>query len=486
MFNGGCEILQPTSIQTIENNTRAKHDAYVKIIEQPAPKALRFRYLCEGRSAGSIPGISSTPENKTFPAIQVVGYQGRAVVVVSCVTKDQPYRPHPHNLVGREGCKRGVCTLEIPTETMSIQFCNLGIQCVKKKEIETALRLREEIRVDPFRTGFNHRNQPTSIDLNSVRLCFQVFLEGEKKGKFTVPLPPVVSEPVYDKKTASDLVIVKLSHCVSAADGDRPEIIMLCEKITKEDIQIRFYEERDGMLIWEDFGEFQPAQVHKQVAICFKPPRYHNSEISDPTKVFIQLRRPSDGATSEPIPFQFLPILPVIDKKRKRAKLDSLLNLTNEMALGGNSPFLNIKMEPRECSFPWTQGTVNLMPMNANVPSLPTAGALPPMSWNLPYSPNIQGAQISQPTPTNLMDSGALRSLLDLDSHTEFKQISLNSGELGPYEPTLDVTNLSDTLNTNLSLTDIQVGDDQNMTDSLTRLANNTIDRICQGTNNFK
>lgn len=52
----------------------------------------RFRYECEGRSAGSIPGASSTPENKTFPAIQVIGHQGRAVVVVSCVTKDPPYR----------------------------------------------------------------------------------------------------------------------------------------------------------------------------------------------------------------------------------------------------------------------------------------------------------------------------------------------------------------------------------------------------------
>lgn len=67
-------------------------NAFVKITEQPAPKALRFRYECEGRSAGSIPGASSTPDNKTYPSIQVVNYRGRAVVVVSCVTKDKPYR----------------------------------------------------------------------------------------------------------------------------------------------------------------------------------------------------------------------------------------------------------------------------------------------------------------------------------------------------------------------------------------------------------
>lgn len=67
-------------------------NAYVKITEQPAPKALRFRYECEGRSAGSIPGAQSTTDNKTYPSIQVVNYRGRAVVVVSCVTKEQPYR----------------------------------------------------------------------------------------------------------------------------------------------------------------------------------------------------------------------------------------------------------------------------------------------------------------------------------------------------------------------------------------------------------
>lgn len=70
----------------------SRANARVEITEQPASKALRFRYECEGRSAGSIPGTSSTTDTKTYPSIRVVGYQGRAVVVVSCVTKDVPYR----------------------------------------------------------------------------------------------------------------------------------------------------------------------------------------------------------------------------------------------------------------------------------------------------------------------------------------------------------------------------------------------------------
>ncbi|XP_018326788.1 embryonic polarity protein dorsal isoform X2 [Agrilus planipennis] len=308
MYNGGPDTENaPLQLEQPITAAQARRHCYVKIIEQPAPKALRFRYECEGRCAGSIPGVSSTPENKTYPAIQVIGYKGRAVVVVSCVTKDPPYRPHPHNLVGRDGCRKGVCTLEISPETMSVTFPNLGIQCVKKKDIESALRQREEIRVDPFRTGFSHRNQPTSIDLNAVRLCFQVFLEGER-GRFTIPLTPVVSESIYDKKAMSDLVIVKLSDCVTTVDGGKKDIILLCEKVAKEDIQVRFYEEKENQVVWEGFADFQPSQVHKQTAIWFRPPRYRTLEITEPVKVYIQLRRPSDGSTSEPLPFQFLPL----------------------------------------------------------------------------------------------------------------------------------------------------------------------------------
>lgn len=121
---------------------------------------------------------------------------------------------------------------------MTVTFANLGIQCVKKKDIEQALKDREEIRVDPFRSkrsddkfifltdylrsrieinlfrvyhvsaGFSHRAQPTNIDLNAVRLCFQVFVEGAEKGKFTVPLTPVVSDPIYDKSEESFFFIL--------------------------------------------------------------------------------------------------------------------------------------------------------------------------------------------------------------------------------------------------------------------------------------
>ncbi|XP_001949498.2 embryonic polarity protein dorsal isoform X1 [Acyrthosiphon pisum] len=316
------KTVQQMDAPSSNNGRRPTTSPYIKIVEQPASKALRFRYECEGRSAGSIPGVNSSTENKTYPTIQIVGYKGRAVVVVSCVTKDRPYRPHPHNLVGRDNCKKGICTIEINNESMAASFQNLGIQCVKRKDIDEALRVREEIRVDPFRTGFSHKENPTSIDLNAVRLCFQAFLGGTQKGKYSI-LEPIVSDPIYDKKAMSDLSICRLSDAAASVVGDK-EIILLCEKVTKDDIQVRFFEEKDGKCIWEDYGVFKASDVHKQVAIWFKTPKYKITEIDSPVNVWIQLKRPSDGMCSDALPFTFTPDYsdPVM-LKRKRQKLSS-------------------------------------------------------------------------------------------------------------------------------------------------------------------
>ncbi|VVC36026.1 Hypothetical protein CINCED_3A013431 [Cinara cedri] len=304
----------------LSNGRKPTNQPYIKIIEQPASKALRFRYECEGRSAGSIPGVNSTPENKTYPTIQIVGYKGRAVVVVSCVTKDSPFRSHPHNLVGRDNCKKGICTIEINNDSMTASFQNLGIQCVKRKDIDEALKVREEIRVDPFRTGFSHKEIPTSIDLNAVRLCFQAFLGGAQKGKYSI-LEPVVSDPIYDKKAMSDLVICRLSDASASVAGGK-DIILLCEKVTKDDIQVRFYEEKDGKCIWESYADFQPQDVHKQVAIYFRTPKYRTTDINSTVHVWIQLKRPSDNMCSEPRPFMLTPVDSGLPRRDKRQKLN--------------------------------------------------------------------------------------------------------------------------------------------------------------------
>ena len=110
-----------------------------------------------------------------------LGYFGKAVVVVSCVTKDLTYRPHPHSLVGRERYKNGVCTLEIKNENMTCTFSNFGIQCVKKKVIEAALKLHEEMLVDPFQSTFFssfHFMLPTSQNKTKHLLNYEMYFCG--------------------------------------------------------------------------------------------------------------------------------------------------------------------------------------------------------------------------------------------------------------------------------------------------------------------
>jgi hypothetical protein len=159
-----------------------------------------------------------------------------------------------------------------------------------------------------------------------------VFLESGEKEKFTIPLPPIVSDPIYDKKAMSDLIISKLSHCSAPASGGK-EVILLCDRVTKDDIQVRFFEERGDQLVWEAYGEFQPADVHKQVAICFRTPRYFSTDIVQSVTVQVQLRRPSDGHTSEPRSFQFAPNAAIDCMSepqfgRKRAKVDQLQSIS--------------------------------------------------------------------------------------------------------------------------------------------------------------
>ena len=96
----------------------------------------------------------------------------------------------------------------------------------------------------------------------------------------------------------AELIITKLSHYSAPCTGGK-EIILLCDRVAKDDIQVRFYHETpECALIWEAYGEFLPNDVHKQVAISLRTPKYYDEQIQQPVTVQIQLRRPSDGCTS--------------------------------------------------------------------------------------------------------------------------------------------------------------------------------------------
>merc|ERR1719410_2158548 len=300
--NGQIQNFQPLA-------ATAEQKPSVRILEQPASHKLRFRYQCEGRGAGALQGQFSTADKKTFPKIQIVGYKGPAVVVVSCVTHDSEVpKTHPHNLVspasvGREGCKKGVCTIYVNNDDMSVEFPHLGIQCVRKKDVDQSLKVRKEIRVDPYRAGFRHSESPASIDLNAVRLCFQAFLESPTHpGKYNVVLPPVSSNTIYDAKAKKELQMMDISDLSSPLEGGK-KIIILCEKVTREDIKVRFYDPEAG---WEGWGVFGPNDVHKQYAISLITPAYTGPPPATSRRVLVGLVKPSEETNSEPSQFWYL------------------------------------------------------------------------------------------------------------------------------------------------------------------------------------
>uniref|UniRef100_A0A673AX08 RHD domain-containing protein n=1 Tax=Sphaeramia orbicularis TaxID=375764 RepID=A0A673AX08_9TELE len=324
---------------------------FLQILEQPKQRGFRFRYGCEGPSHGGLPGASSEKNRKTYPTVKVCNYQGPARVVVQLVTALTSLpQLHAHSLVGKQ-CDKGICIADLQPKDSTISFPNLGILHVTKKNVAKTL---EERMIEAFRMGYNcgvaihheidslqgevrvpreltdhQRNvisttaalQAKEMDLSVVRLMFTAFLP-DSDGGFSRRLEPVVSEPIYDSKApnASNLKIVRMDRTAGCVTGGE-EVYLLCDKVQKDDIQVRFYEEDDAGLTWEALGDFSPTDVHRQFAIVFKTPKYRDQNLQKPTSVFVQLKRKSDNETSEPKPFTYHP--QIIDKEevqRKRQK----------------------------------------------------------------------------------------------------------------------------------------------------------------------
>ncbi|XP_074873888.1 transcription factor RelB isoform X2 [Carettochelys insculpta] len=295
------------------------------ITEQPKQRGMRFRYECEGRSAGSILGESSTEASKTLPAIELLNCQKiPEVKVVAClVWKDWPHRIHPHSLVGKD-CSNGLCEVTLrPQVNPKHSFNNLGIQCVKKKEIEAAIEKKLQLGIDPFKAGSLKNHQ--EVDMNVVRICFQASYQ-EPSGQ-TRHLSPVLSEPIFDKKSTntSELRICRMNKEWGPCTGGE-ELYLLCDKVQKEDIAVVF--RRDA---WESKADFSQADVHRQIAIVFKTPPYQNLDILEPVEVEVYLQRLTDSVCSEPFHFTYLPKDPDtygVHIKRKRGMPDVLEELS--------------------------------------------------------------------------------------------------------------------------------------------------------------
>ncbi|XP_056294904.1 nuclear factor NF-kappa-B p105 subunit isoform X3 [Pseudoliparis swirei] len=337
-------MSQNASLQTVDG-------PFLQIVEQPKQRGFRFRYGCEGPSHGGLPGASSEKNSKTYPAVKISNYQGPARVVVQLVTALTPHpQLHAHSLVGKQ-CDKGICVTDLQPKDSNISFPNLGILHVTKKNVSKTL---EERMVEAVRLGHSggvrihpdidalqgevraprdltdHQRsvmssaaslQAKEMDLSVARLMFTAFLPNSDGG-FSRRLEPVVSDPIYDSKApnASNLKIVRMDRTAGCVSGGE-EVYLLCDKVQKDDIQVRFFEEDNSGVTWEAQGDFSPTDVHRQFAIVFKTPKYRDQNLQKPTAVFVQLKRKSDNETSDPKPFTYHP--QIIDKEevqRKRQK----------------------------------------------------------------------------------------------------------------------------------------------------------------------
>ncbi|XP_048360839.1 nuclear factor NF-kappa-B p100 subunit isoform X3 [Sphaerodactylus townsendi] len=303
---------------------------FLTIVEQPKQRGFRFRYGCEGPSHGGLPGASSEKGHKTYPTVKISNFVGQARIEVDLVTHTDPPQVHAHSLVGKQCNEVGNCLVTVGPKDMTAQFNNLGVLHVTKKNMMEIIK--EKLKDQKIR----NRAQPLTeselaaieqeakelkktMDLSIVRLRFSAYLR-DSSGGFTLALTPVISDPIHDSKSpgASNLKISRMDKTAGSVRGG-DEVYLLCDKVQKDDIEIRFYEDDENG--WQAFGDFSPTDVHKQYAIVFRTPPYHKSKIDRPVTVFLQLKRKRGGDVSDSKQFTYYPVVEdkeEVERKRKK------------------------------------------------------------------------------------------------------------------------------------------------------------------------
>ncbi|KAI1292265.1 Nuclear factor NF-kappa-B -like protein [Halotydeus destructor] len=329
----------------------------LRFTEQPTNR-IRYRYKSEKGSHGGLTGENSTPNKKTYPTIKLDNYRptGQVMAKASLVTHEPVPRPHVHKLMGRYCNDEGFCIIPMGENGTAV-FQNLGILFSGKKEvpdilyqrklddqrimrdIHNALQLSES---ENQRLREEAERDAKHINLNCVRIAFEAFDCGQNAN--VAICQPVISRPVANQKSpdSGELKINRTSKDESSCTGNEL-IFLFCEKVSKKDIKIRFFEtDNAGNQLWEDFAIFNENDVHHQVGIAFKTPPYRDQNLEEYVQVYMQLLRTKDLEVSEPRPFTYCPrdyitYKPVIlSSKRKKidhtsGSVDSFGSLSDSM-----------------------------------------------------------------------------------------------------------------------------------------------------------
>ena len=109
---------------------------------------------------------------------------------------------------------------------------------MRRVDIKDALTERESMGVDPFGTGFGHKKDQKGLDLNKIRLAFQVYLKPQGEvGPAILVKDVAVSEIIADSRACGNLKIVDYSDNTSPFIGKltvfknhRKSLIQHCER----------------------------------------------------------------------------------------------------------------------------------------------------------------------------------------------------------------------------------------------------------------
>ena len=57
---------------------------------------------------------------------------------------------------------------------------------------------------------------------------------------------------LFFSEARNDLTICRMTECSASVAGGK-EILLFCEKVTKDDIEVRFYQEENGNVIFANY-----------------------------------------------------------------------------------------------------------------------------------------------------------------------------------------------------------------------------------------
>jgi hypothetical protein len=180
--------------------------------------------------------------------------------------------------------------------------------CYQQK-IPESLERCQRIKIDPFNQGFNHMEDKKylkNLDMNSLRLCFQVFIPGAAPGAY-IAGPIVVSDVVKDKRVHERLKIIDISDNFATVKGNK-KIIMFTTKVNKDDIEVHFAFGHNGKS-YDLVGNV--TDVHKQAGLSFTSPVFPDQQLTEDVQAKVYLLRKSDKVKSAPEDFVFRPNRPV-------------------------------------------------------------------------------------------------------------------------------------------------------------------------------